>query len=53
MAQAQGNITQFLNDLPAPDEVRRRLTENLREARLLRQILKLSEQREKVREVQK
>jgi hypothetical protein len=35
--------------IPEPEEVRRRLSENLREARLLRQMLRLAEQAAKVR----
>lgn len=36
------DVKQVLNSLPDPDSIRRRLTQNAREARLLRQLLKLS-----------
>ncbi len=45
-------LTKYLDQLPEPQEIRDRLSANLRENRLLRQLLKLSEQREKVREAQ-
>jgi hypothetical protein len=48
---AKEQLKQYLETLPASKEIRDRLCENLREARLLRQLLKLAEQREKVREV--
>lgn len=44
-------LTEFLDKVPAPDEIRREITENLRKGKLLRQLLKLAEQRERVEEV--
>jgi len=41
----------FLARIPDPNEVRRRIAENLNERQLLRHVLKLAEQREKVHEV--
>ncbi len=38
------------DSVPAPNEIRDKLSENIREARLLRQLLKLSEQRIAVEE---
>ena len=45
-------IEDILVKLPQRDQIRNRLSENLREAKLLRQLLKLAEQREKVEEAQ-
>lgn len=46
-------VDAFVERLPRPEEIRRKLSANYREARLLRQILKIAEQREKVEEVKK
>ena len=45
------SIDTFVERIPKPEEIRRRLSANIREARMLRQILKIAEQREKVAEV--
>lgn len=45
------DLDRFLDKVPEPDEVRRKITENLRQAKLLKQILRISEQRERVKEV--
>jgi|ETNvirnome_2_300_1030623.scaffolds.fasta_scaffold53590_1 hypothetical protein len=45
-------IEALLDRLPDRDQIRNRLSENLREAKLLRQLLKIAEQREKVEEAQ-
>ena len=37
--------------IPKPDEIRRRIAENIRQRQLLRQLLKLAEQRQAVEEV--
>jgi len=37
--------------IPKPDEIRRRIAENIRERQLLRQLLKLAEQRQALEEV--
>jgi hypothetical protein len=41
----------FLDQIPPSDEVRRQLAENLRQTKLLRQVLRIAEQHESVREV--
>jgi len=51
MGQGQ-KIEEILDKLPQRDQIRDRLSENLREAKLLRQLLKLAEQREHVEEAQ-
>ncbi len=51
MPGPQITIEEYLDQLPPSAEVRRKLAENLREARLLRKVLAISEQREKVGEV--
>lgn len=45
------SIEAFLQKLPTPDDVRRELSRNIREQRLLKQVLKLVEQRARVQEV--
>lgn len=45
-------LDDFLRRLPRPSEIKDRLARNLHEGRLLRQLLKLSEQREHVREAE-
>lgn len=52
MPQAQ-SIEGYLQSLPSMEEIRRRITENARERRLLRQLLKLRDQRDRVQEVHK
>lgn len=47
---SQERLSEYIKRLPAPKEIRDRLSENLREARLLRQLLKIAEQRRKVEE---
>jgi hypothetical protein len=37
--------------IPKPDEIRRRIAENIRQRQLLRQLLKLAEQQKAVEEV--
>ncbi len=41
-------LSEFIDRIPPPRRIRDRLAENLRENRLLRQLLRMSEQREKV-----
>ena len=43
-------LARYLERLPEPKAIRNRLSENVREARLLRQLLKLAEQRDRVLE---
>lgn len=50
MSETKGRADELVARLPSSIEVRRRLGENLREARLLRQLLKLAEQKQKVEE---
>lgn len=47
----QPKLAEYLSRLPSSSEVRRKLAENLREAQLLRRVLKLAEDRERVEEV--
>ena len=52
MPEADTNtLAEFLEKVPTPDEIRRKITENLRQKKLLRQLLKLAEQRQAVEEV--
>jgi len=44
-------LEEYIERLPSSTEVRRKIAENLREGKLLRQVLKMAEQREKVEEV--
>jgi len=44
-------LDEYLDRLPSSSEVRRKIAENLREAKLLRRVLKLAEDRERVSEV--
>jgi len=44
-------LTEFLDKVPTPDEIRREITENLRKGKLLRQLLRIAEQRQAVEEV--
>ncbi len=50
MADDQARLDEYIERLPPPKAIRERLSRNLREARLLRQLLKLSEQRQRVEE---
>lgn len=47
------SIDRYVQSLPEPQQIRERLSENLREQRLLKQLLKLAEQREKVAEARR
>lgn len=47
---AKETIKGFVEQIPKPAEIRERIAENLRERQVLRQLLKLSEQQEKMRE---
>jgi len=44
-------IEGYLDNIPEPEEIRVRIAENIRQRQLLRQLLKLAEQRRKVEEV--
>lgn len=46
MAETQENL---IERIPNPDEVRERLSKSLRESRILRQLLRLSERAAKLR----
>jgi hypothetical protein len=46
-------VDRYVEALPGSRQIRERLSVNLREQRLLKQLLKLAEQREKVQEVRK
>jgi hypothetical protein len=51
MPESNTPIVDFLDKVPPPDEVRRQIAVNLRQGKLLRQVLRMAEQRESVREV--
>ena len=51
MPETTQSLVEFLNKVPPPEEVERRLCENLREAKLLRQILRIARRRQEVKEV--
>jgi hypothetical protein len=51
MADQAQSLAEFIKRIPMPDEIKDRLAENLHEAKLLRQLLKIAEQREAVEEV--
>jgi hypothetical protein len=51
MPKPPSSLTGFLERVPPSDEVRRQLAENLRQTKLLRQVLRIAEQRECVQEV--
>ena len=50
MASPDDKIKEFVGCIPEPDEIKAKLSLNMREAKMLRQLLRLSEQRERVRE---
>lgn len=45
------HVDSFIEQIPTPDEIRDRLGENLRQKRLLKEMLKLAEKRQGVRNV--
>jgi hypothetical protein len=51
MAETEMQVAEFVEKIPTPEEIRRDLCRNIREARLLRQLLRLAERRQEVREV--
>jgi hypothetical protein len=51
MPETKVDLSQYLEKVPKPDEIRRQLTANLRQAKLLRQLLRIAEQRQAVEEV--
>jgi hypothetical protein len=51
MPESDSTLAEFLDKVPKPDEIKRRITENLRKGKLLRQLLRLAEQRQAVEEV--
>ncbi|MFZ1933476.1 MAG: hypothetical protein WCB27_05910 [Thermoguttaceae bacterium] len=51
MPESNTDLSQYLEKVPKPDEIRRQLTANLRQAKLLRQLLRIAEQRDAVAEV--
>jgi hypothetical protein len=51
MPESDSTLAEFLDKVPQSDEIRRRITENLRQGKLLRQLLRIAEQRQKVEEV--
>lgn len=51
MAEQQPQLHEYIERIPPPKEIRDRLTRNFREAKLLRQLLKIAEQKREVEEV--
>ena len=51
MPEQNDKLETFLDKVPKPDEIRRKLCENLRQTKLLRQLLRIAEQRQRVEEV--
>ena len=52
MVAASRDLADYLKKMPPPDEIRRRLSANYDEAKMLRRLLRISEQREKVKEAE-
>ena len=50
MSNQKTTVDDFVEKIPSAQEVRRRLSQNLQEARLLRQLLRIALQREKAAE---
>ena len=50
MADQAQSLAEFIKRIPTPDEIKDRLAENLHEAKLLRQLLKIAEQKREVEE---
>ena len=50
MPKVDTDLGQYLEKVPKPDEIRRKLTANVRETKLLRQLLRIAEQRQRVEE---
>jgi hypothetical protein len=46
----QADLVQYLKQVPKPDAIRQELTATLRQTKLLRQLLRIAEQRERVEE---
>jgi len=51
MDDTKTELIEFLANIPEADKIRQRLAENIHEAKLLRRLLKIAEQRERVEEV--
>ncbi len=51
MPESSTLLAGFLDGVPPSDEVRRQIAENAQQGKLLRRLLRLSEQRERVQEV--
>ena len=51
MVDQAKDLAKFIDKIPTPDEIKDRLAENLHEAKLLRQLLKIAEQKQQVEEV--
>jgi hypothetical protein len=51
MPDSNTDLTEFLAKVPKPDEIRRKLCETVRQEKLLKQLLRISEQRQRVEEV--
>jgi hypothetical protein len=51
MPDSNTDLIAFLDKVPPSDEIRRRIAENLRQKKLLQQLLRIAEQRDEVEEV--
>jgi len=51
MAEATSDLRKYIEQIPSSDEIRRRLDQTAEESKLLRRLLRLAVQREKVEEV--
>lgn len=47
----KSDVEQFIEQIPTPDEIRLRLNETLRQADLLKQLLRLASKRQRVADV--
>ena len=50
MVHSQSQLDDYLSKIPPPAEIKERLEKKLEETSVLRQLLRLSQQREKVKE---
>jgi len=50
MPDTKTDLSQYLEKVPEPDAIRRELTATIRQEKLLRQLLRISEQRQAVEE---
>jgi len=51
MSETNDDLTRLLENVPTPVEIRRRITESLRQVKLLKQLLRIAEQQQAIEEV--